>query len=85
MLDAIVQHESLSLPNLKQKKWVVDCRRVGYGLPALQYLSRYLYRGALPNKDIIDTANNTVTFKYKDGSRVIRICPYCQHEMNVRK
>ncbi|WP_232011705.1 transposase [Moritella yayanosii] len=48
-------------------KWVVDCRKVGYGLPALQYLSRYLYRGVLPDKDIIDTSHNSVTFKYKDG------------------
>jgi hypothetical protein len=62
MLDAIVQHEDLSLPKTEQlpTKWVVDCRKVGYGLPALQYLSRYLYRGVLPDKDIIDTSNNCV-------------------------
>jgi hypothetical protein len=29
------------------KKWVVDCTHVGKGKPALQYLSRYLYRGVL--------------------------------------
>ena len=69
MLYAIVQHEELSLPNTERlpTKWVVDCRKVGYGLPALQYLSRYLYRGVLPDKDILDTSNKTVTFRYKDG------------------
>jgi hypothetical protein len=30
----------------------VDYRHVGYGEHALQYLSRYLYRVALPDKDI---------------------------------
>ncbi|MFT5665231.1 MAG: hypothetical protein ACI9JR_002639 [Gammaproteobacteria bacterium] len=69
MLDIINQHPDFSLPKTTTlpKKWVVDCRKVGYGLPALQYLSRYLYRGVLPDKDIIDTSNNTVTFRYKDG------------------
>ena len=69
MIDVINQHADLSLANTDTLpiKWVVDCRKVGYGLPALQYLSRYLYRGVLPDKDIIDTSNNTVTFRYKDG------------------
>jgi len=69
MLDAIAQHGDLSLPKTEKlpTEWIVDCRKVGYGLPALQYLSRYLYRGVLPDNDIIDTSNNTVTFRYKDG------------------
>lgn len=67
MLDVINHHQSLTLPTSIPKKWVVDCRKVGYGLPALQYLSRYLYRGVLPDKDILNTTNNTVTFNYKDG------------------
>lgn len=67
MLDVINHHPDLSLPTSFPNKWVVDCRKVGYGLPALQYLSRYLYRGVLPDKDIINTTDNTVTFNYKDG------------------
>ena len=58
---------SLANTDTVPTKWVVDCRKVGYGLPALQYLSHYLYRGVLPGKDIIDTSYNSVTFKYKDG------------------
>jgi len=69
MLDAINLHTDLSLANVDSlpTKWVVDCRKVGYGLPALKYLSRYLYRGVLPDQNIIDISNNTVSFKYKYG------------------
>ncbi|MBL4831736.1 MAG: transposase [Aliivibrio sp.] len=37
MLAAIQHHKLLSLPASVPKKWVVDCHKVGYGLPALQY------------------------------------------------
>ncbi|WP_428835667.1 transposase [Shewanella xiamenensis] len=36
------------LPHQSPSKWVVDCQFVGKGAPALQYLSRYLYRGVYP-------------------------------------
>jgi len=41
MLDAINQHADLSLADIDTlpTKWVVDCRKIGYGLPALKYLS----------------------------------------------
>ncbi len=45
MLKAINQHQQMKLPSHYPKKWVVDCRKVGYGEQAYQYLSRYLYRG----------------------------------------
>ena len=32
-------------------KWIVDCRNVGRGEPALEYLSRYLYRGVIRERD----------------------------------
>nr|WP_087026575.1 transposase [Thaumasiovibrio subtropicus] len=68
LLDAINRHPLLSLPATPlPSHWVVDCRHVGRGLPALQYLSRYLYRGVLPDKDIIDISDNTVTFRYTDS------------------
>ena len=35
------------------KRWVAQCQHVGRGLPALQYLSRYLYRGVVSNHNII--------------------------------
>ncbi len=67
MLEAINQHSCLSLPNHLPPKWVVDCRAVGEELPTLKYLSRYLYRGVLPDKDIINITKDNVTFRYRDG------------------
>ncbi len=73
VFEAINKHPDLSLVNIKvmPKKWVVDCKKVGHGLPALKYLSRYLYRGVLPDKDIISDARadqHNVTFRYKDST-----------------
>ena len=71
MLEGITQHESLNLPTWGDKplptKWVVDCKKVGYGLPALKYLSRYLYRGVLSDHDITAINSNNVTFKYQES------------------
>ena len=50
------------------EKWVVQCKRVGRGLPALQYLSRYLYRGVISNHNIIDDDGDFVIFQYKDST-----------------
>ena len=41
--------------------WVVDCRNVGTGEPALEYLSRYLYRGVIGEPDLIDYDETTGT------------------------
>jgi hypothetical protein len=49
------------------KRWVVDCRRVGDGLPALKYLSRYLYRGVISERQLISDDGKSVTFSYRDG------------------
>jgi hypothetical protein len=40
---------------------------VGRGRPALQYLSRYLYRGVISNKNIIADDGTYVTFRYTDS------------------
>jgi hypothetical protein len=40
---------------------------VGRELPALQYLSRYLYRGVISNNNIIADDSTYVTFRYKDS------------------
>tara|TARA_B110001454_G_scaffold76346_1_gene73931 strand:+ start:275 stop:1336 length:1062 start_codon:yes stop_codon:yes gene_type:complete len=70
VFEAIKQHPELSLINIKKlpTKWVVDCKKIGHGLPALKYLSRYLYRGVLPDKDIIYYDQHKVTFRYKDST-----------------
>lgn len=65
-LDAL-NREGFSIPHKLSKKWVVDCVHVGKGLPALKYLSRYLYRGVLSENNIVANHNGRVTFKYIDS------------------
>ena len=66
MIDAL-NKTKLILPLAAPKKWVVDCRHVGKGKPALKYLSRYLYRGVLSNKAIKSHRNGLVIFEYIDS------------------
>ena len=54
-------------PPTTSRKWVVQCQSVGKGLPALKYLSRYLYRGVISNQNIIADDGSYVTFQYKDS------------------
>ncbi|MGS2724952.1 IS91 family transposase, partial [Porticoccus sp. GXU_MW_L64] len=49
-------------------QWVVNCKNVGSGLPALTYLSRYLYRGVISDRNILTDDGQTVTFQYKDSA-----------------
>ena len=53
-----------SIPKGVTQKWVVDCVCVGKGIPALKYLSRYLYRGVISEKNIVSNRDGDVTFKY---------------------
>ena len=64
-----------SIPKRVPKEWVVDCTRVGKGISALKYLSRYLYRGVISEKNIVSNQNGQVTFKYiesKTGNTLYR-------------
>jgi hypothetical protein len=54
----------LAIPQNAPRNWVVDCRHVGNGITALKYLSRYLYRGVISEKNIVSNQNGRVTFKY---------------------
>jgi hypothetical protein len=49
------------------KEWVVDCVHVGKGISALKYLSRYLYRGVISEKNIISNQGGQVTFRYTES------------------
>ena len=57
----------LPFPDTLPDKWVVDCKAVGTGKTALQYLSRYLYRGVISESHIIANENGQVTFEYTDS------------------
>lgn len=49
------------------KQWVAQCENVGRGLPALQYLSRYLYRGVISNANLVHDDGHNITFRYQDS------------------
>ena len=66
LLAAIVA-AGLPLPKRYPKKWVVDCKAVGSGQPALIYLGRYLYRGVIAEKDIVACQDGQVRFRYRDA------------------
>ncbi len=59
--------EGLQAPQSVPPKWVVHCTHVGKGLSALKYLSRYLYRGVIPENNIVSSINGNVTFRYVDS------------------
>ncbi len=44
---AAITAAGLTPPGRYPKAWVVDCKSVGSGEPALIYLGRYLYRGVI--------------------------------------
>jgi len=72
---AALNEAGLSIPKRVPKEWVVDCAHVGKGITALKYLSRYLYRGVISEKNIISNQNGQVTFKYivsKTGNTLYR-------------
>ena len=62
-----MQHAGFVLP-ATPKQWVAQCQHVGKGLAALKYLSRYLYRGVISNKNIISDDGTFVTFQYTDSN-----------------
>lgn len=62
-----LNREGLPVPQGIRSKWVVDCARVGAGITALKYLSRYLYRGVISESNIIASQNGRVTFRYIEG------------------
>ncbi len=61
---AAIEAAGLTLPAAYPKAWVVDCRSVGTGAPALIYLGRYLYRGVIREADIVACEDSQVSFRY---------------------
>ena len=62
-----IKAAGLTLPGRYPEKWVVDCKSVGSGEPALIYLGRYLYRGVIREKDIIACGEGQVSFRYQNA------------------
>jgi len=66
-IDAIKKSD-LSVKETIPSQWVVNCQHVGHGNKALTYLGKYLYRGVLPEKNIVSNHDGEVTFCYKDNT-----------------
>lgn len=66
MLEYLNHQLNLTLPNTPMD-WVVNCQAVGQGEPALKYLSRYLYRGVIQEKNILNVEHDLLTFQYQDS------------------
>lgn len=58
---------SLNIPKSAPFKWVVHCTKVGRGISALKYLSRYLYRGVISEENIVSNKDGFVTFRYVES------------------
>lgn len=63
LLKELVEN-NLQVPKDCPTKWVVDCKSVGNGDKALIYLGKYLYKGVIQEKDILQCDNGMVTFRY---------------------
>ncbi len=62
-----LNQEKLPIPKGVYPEWVVNGTRVGTGITALKYLSRYLYRGVISENNIIANRDGKVTFRYIDS------------------
>lgn len=61
-----LQQAGLAVPDTPAK-WVAHCKPVGEGRKAIEYLSRYLYRGVLTDTQLLKDDGTQVTFRYKDS------------------
>jgi len=64
---AAIKLAGLMSPGNAPKEWVVDCQYAGKGITALKYLSRYLYRGVISEKNITSNKKGQVTFRYVES------------------
>jgi hypothetical protein len=62
-----IKAAGLSIPAHLPAQWITDCKHVGKGKPALQYLSRYLYRGVISENNITANRDGKVTFRYLES------------------
>jgi hypothetical protein len=52
-----------------RKPWCVDIEPVGSGKEALKYLTPYIFRVAISNKNILRVTDKDVTFRYRDRNQ----------------
>ncbi len=62
-----IKQAGLKLPDSYPEEWVAHCKAVGSGQKAVVYLGRYLYRGVLPEKNIVSNRDGNITFRYQNS------------------
>jgi hypothetical protein len=62
-----IEAAGLRLPERSPRNWVVDCKSVGSGRPALIYLGRYLYRGIIREQDILACDKGLVRYRLRNA------------------
>lgn len=66
---SFLKQEGIAVATAAYKKdWVCNIKAAGSGEPALLYLSKYLYRGVIQERNIVSHQNGTVTFAYRDSA-----------------
>ena len=68
LLAKLIEKGFTFAPSLYNLKWVVNCEEKGRGKEALEYLSRYLYRGVISEKNVHENKDGTITFYYEDSN-----------------
>ncbi|MFZ2955920.1 MAG: transposase [Candidatus Ozemobacteraceae bacterium] len=64
-LIAALSERKIAFPgSVKKLDWIVTCKRTGFGEKALEYLSRYLYRGIISEKGIFEFEGGKIGFSY---------------------
>jgi hypothetical protein len=86
---ALCRQSGITYPSsLHRLHWVVNIKAASRGKPALKYLSRYLYRGVVQERNILSDIDGQITFEYEDskiGLRKIRTLPAADFLFRVLK
>jgi hypothetical protein len=70
---ALCRHNDISYPDsLHRKHWVVNIKAAGRGKGALKYLSKYLYRGVIQERNILGDTDGNISFEYEESKTGLR-------------
>jgi hypothetical protein len=58
--------------SLHRLDWVVNIKAAGRGKPALKYLSKYLYRGVIQERNILSDIDERITFEHEESKTGLR-------------
>lgn len=66
---ACLREAGITYPySLHKIQWVARIQAAGTGEPALKYLSKYLYRGVIQERNILSNDDGKITFEYEESN-----------------